>query len=681
MNKTRKRGLFGSLALNGVKNNSKLYVPYLLAAIGTIAVYYILYALRLDLDSVSMGGVSTLEMILGLGCYVIAIFGVLFMLYTNSFLISARTKEFGLYNILGMSKFHIARIVATEGIMTGGFAIIVGTIVGILFEKLVQVMLYKIVKAETDYSFHIWPEAMGKTALFFGIIYVILMLRSVIRVYRLKTVDLMKDDKVGEKVPKANWLIALAGIVLLVIAYAISIHTKDPISALKLFFFAVIMVIVATYFIFIAGSVTFCKLLQKNKNYYYSKKHFVSLSQMIYRMKRNGAGLASICVISTMILVMLASTTCMYYGKEDGLSTMYPNEVMAYVYRTINADPSCIDIIEKQSDEFFENAAKEAGLTIENKQTARSVTEVAAWEGEDFVTDSNIKPIALTADSGNTMWEVLFVTTDEYERLSGNTLSLADDEVFLVLYNGKMKFPSQIVFNRDKTYKIVNNEHPDKSFEKFSLIEASIVPVCAFICNEYPDFPKDNGTRETFTYGFDLKDATVAEKRAFYDNVWKAYYEKIGENDFVGEDVYYRLESREASKADFYEMYGGIFFLGIVLSAIFSVALVLMIYYKQISEGYEDGSRYNIMKKIGMTDKDIRKSVKSQMKSVFYMPVIMAAIHLGFAFPIIYRLLTIFGILNLKALITTAIVSTLVFGVIYTIVYNYTSNSYYKLVR
>ena len=211
-----------------------------------------------------------------------------------------------------MSKFHIARIVATEGIMTGGFAIIVGTIVGILFEKLVQVMLYKIVKAEIDYSFHIWPEAMGKTALFFGIIYVILMLRSVIRVYRLKTVDLMKDDKVGEKVPKANWLIALAGIVLLAIAYAISIHTKDPISALKLFFFAVIMVIVATYFIFIAGSVTFCKLLQKNKNYYYSKKHFVSLSQMIYRMKRNGAGLASICVISTMILVMLASTTCMY---------------------------------------------------------------------------------------------------------------------------------------------------------------------------------------------------------------------------------------------------------------------------------------------------------------------------------------------------------------------------------
>ena len=680
MNKTRKRGLFGSLALNGVKNNSKLYVPYLLAAIGTIAVYYILYALRLDLGSVSMSGVTILEMILGMGCYVIAIFGVLFMLYTNSFLISARTKEFGLYNILGMSKFHIARIVATEALMTGGFSIIVGTIVGILFEKLVQVMLYKIVKSEVDFSFRIWPEAMGRTALFFGIIYGILMLRSVIRVYRLKTVDLMKDDKVGEKVPKANWLIALAGVILLVIAYAISIQTKDPVAALKMFFFAVIMVIVATYFIFIAGSVTFCKILQKNKNYYYTKKHFVSLSQMVYRMKRNGAGLASICVISTMILVMLASTTCMYYGKEDGLSTMYPTEIMAYIYRPVEVDPSCIDIVEEQSDEFFENAAKEAGLAIENRQTTRSIVEIASWEGEDLVTDPDIKPMTFTTESGNLMWEVLFITTSEYERLSGNTLSLADDEFYMVHYSGKMKFPSEVILNRDKTYKIVNNDHPDTKFEKFHLVEADIVPVCAFVCNEYPEFSEREAARETFTYGFDLKDATVAEKRAFYEDVWKAYYERIAENDFVP-DVYYRLDSREASKAEFYEMYGGIFFLGIVLSTIFMVALVLMIYYKQISEGYEDGSRYNIMKKIGMTDKDIKKSVKSQMKSVFYMPVIMAAIHLAFAFPIIYRLLTIFGILNLKALTTTAIVSTLAFGVIYTVVYNYTSNSYYKLVR
>ena len=680
MNKTRKRGLFGSLALNGVKNNSKLYLPYLCAAIGTIAVFYILYALMLDMSTVSMGGGTTLGIILGLGCWVIAVFGVLFMFYTNSFLISSRTKEFGLYNILGMSKLHIARIVATEGVMTGSFAIVAGIAVGILFEKLVQILLFKIIKAQADFSFRIWPEALGKTVMVFGATYVLLMLRSVIRVYRLKTVDLMKDDKVGEKVPKANWLIALAGVGLLVAAYIISIRTKEPVSAINLFFFAVVMVVVATYFIFISGSVTFCRLLQKNKNYYYTKKHFVSLSQMVYRMKRNGAGLASICVISTMILVMLTSTTCMYFGKEDGLSTRYPTEIVAKVYRMGDFDTSFINAVKEISDEFFEQAAKESGLTIENKETTRSILEVASWDGEDLVTDTNIKEISFTNDSNNTGWEVLFVLTEEYERLSGETLSLADDEFYMILYNGKKKIPSQVVLNRDKTYKIVNNEHPNTTFKTFYTVEADLVPACAFICNKYPDFPAEEGARENFTYGFDLKDATDSEKLDFYAKYERPYYDRLRELDYEG--VYnFWLDCRETSKKDFYEMYGGLFFLGIVLSAVFMVALALMIYYKQISEGYEDGSRYNIMKKIGMTGKDIKKSVKSQMKSVFYMPLVMAVVHLGFAFPIIFRMLTLFGILNLKALLATTIVSTLLFGVIYTVVYNYTSNSYYKLVR
>ena len=679
MDKTRKRGLFASLAINGVKNNSKLYVPYMITSIGTIAVFYILYALMMDVDSSSIGGRSYLAIILGLGTYVIVIFGVLFLLYTNSFLIGARTKEFGLYNVLGMSKIHIAKIVASEAFMTGSISMIAGLLVGILFEKLVQTIMYKIINAEQDYSFHIYWGGIWRTLAFFGAIFALLMIRSVVRVYRLNTIDLMKNDKVGEKPPKANWLIALAGIIMLAVAYYISVTTKSPLSALTLFFLAVVLVILATYLIFIAGSVTLCRVLQKNKKYYYSRKHFVSLSQMVYRMKRNGAGLATICILSTMVLVMLSSTTCMYFGKEYGLNTMYPSDVMMRVYRDLDNSPDISAEVEKDLDDFFENAAKEAGYELENKTTTKTVDDLFYWVGDIFSNDRELWGGELNTSTNEKLWEVLFVPVSEYERLSGKQLTLKDDEFYIAVYSGKKKIPSEVMLNGEKHYKIVNNEEPDRDFYRYDSVGTDLIQMCALICNEYPDNLGAN-PREKFTYGLDLKDATPSEQRRFFDSIEEDCCQLMRDKNY-SDDYYFIFESREENRADFYEMYGGMFFLGIVLSVMFTSALVLIIYYKQISEGYEDGSRYEIMKKVGMTGKDIRKNVNSQMKTVFYMPLIMAILHLAFAFPIIFRILTLFGLINLSVQITTAVVSAVLFGVLYTVVYNFTSNSYYKLVR
>lgn len=668
----QKKGLFRHLAWNGIKKNYKLYAPYILAAAGMAAMFYIILSLGRSSFLIGLGGAATAILVLRLGVVVIGVFAVIFMFYTNSFLIRTRTREFGLYNILGMSRRHISRIVAIETLMAAGLSLAGGLIVGILFEKLAELFFVRLIGEQTTYAFTLDFGACLITAGVFLAIFLLVMLRSMFRIYRQNTIELLKAENFGEKPPRAKWVLTLVGILLLGGAYVIAVLMAAPLQAITMFFFAVIMVIVATFILFISGSVSVCRALQKNKKYFYKTKHFVSLSSMVYRMKRNGAGLASICILSTMVLVMISSTSCLYFGKEASLNARYPRE---------------FDVDIRMEDGLSDEKSLEIKDTLRSSitQTVNSfgtdpvnVVEAEMVYASVFIRDgvmtNSYSPLEMSLNDSASAWDVYFVTLESFNRYMGENRTLADDEVILCTYLDEYEYDT-ITVPSGRKYTIVDST---KDFFKFGEIASDISPAVIFVAKSLPALEPEGIYREVLWYYLFDVDADEAMIADIYDgiidsvsDVMKMYQEEIG---------WFTGESRTLNRSDFFGMYGGLFFLGIALSIVFTFALVLILYYKQISEGYEDRSRFEIMRKVGMTDEDIRKSVNSQMGNVFYMPLVAAVIHLGFAIPMIFSMLKLFSVTEFSALVVSAVLSVVAFGIIYTVVYKITSNSYYKLV-
>lgn len=670
----KKKGLFRHLAWTGIRNNYKLYVPYILAAVGMTAMFYIILALSMSTVLRGMAKGESAGIILALGVYVIGIFAVIFMFYTNSFLIKTRTREFGLYNILGMSRRHIARIVATETLIAAALSIAGGLTVGILFEKLAEILLVKLIGDEATYTLSVNFAACLITAAVFLIIFLLVMLRSMIRVFRLNTIDLLKSENFGEKPPKAKWLMTALGLVILAGAYYLAVVMAAPMQAITMFFFAVIMVIVATNILFVAGSVTICRALQKNKKYYYKTSHFVSLSSMIYRMKRNGAGLASICILSTMVLVMISSTSCLYFGKDASLMARYPRHMAYEVIFDQEIRGEVLQSNEERIRTEINDAVKEQGqepLSSVEMTMARSSAVI-----RDGKMDSDISPIDIGINEGGNVWDIYFVSLEDYNRIMGENRVLADDEVICCMYRDKYKYDN-ITTPTGERFTIADST---EDFFSFGDLAANITPAVVFALNRLPNIGVGDADWATirWEYLFDID----ADEDGQYE-VFEAITEKVFNNRDMEAEFgvhWYSTDCRALNRADFFGMYGGLFFLGIALSIVFTFALVLIIYYKQISEGYEDRSRFEIMCKVGMTREDIRKSVNSQMGSVFYMPFVAAVVHLGFALPMIFSMLKLFSVTQMRSLLSTTAISVVVFGIIYTIVYKITSNSYYKLV-
>lgn len=673
MKKKKKKGLFTHLARNGIKNNEKLYKPYILASVGMTAMFYIIFALSEAPFLSDIPGGNSAGLVLSLGIIVVGVFAVIFMFYINSFLIRTRTKEFGLYNILGMSRRHIAKIVAIETLIAAGISISGGLLGGVLFEKLAEMLFARMIGEIADYSLSIDLFACGITAAVFLGIFLLVMCRSMFRIFRLKTIDLLKSENVGEKPPKAKWVLTLIGALLLGGAYYLAVAMAAPIQAVTMFFIAVIMVIIATYILFISGSVSLCRGLQKNKKYYYRADHFVSLSSMVFRMKRNGAGLASICILSTMVLVMISSTSCLYFGKDASLMARYPTDI-SYRVR-FNPDVTNDRIAETKNDMI----PLYQSLLIENGGRMSSVVDFTYTITEGLLKDGVITKGDSYFDTSLTdvvdVWDFYFVTTDDYNRYMGTDISLSDDEAIVCNYHDRYPYDT-ITTPFGKTYKITEST---KDFFVFGSIASNITSASAFVVNKLPKL--DTELLVYWEYGFDTGVGGPMQYEIYQamDPIILGHAEALIERD---DSYMYYISSdcRYMNRADFFGMYGGLFFLGITLSIIFICALVLILYYKQISEGYEDRARYDIMRKVGMSREDIKKNVNSQMGSVFYLPLLAAVIHLGFALPMIFGMLKLFSVTEVSSLLTTAAVSAVLFGVIYTIVYRITSNSYYKLV-
>lgn len=688
-----KKGFYPKLAFDGIRKNKKMYLPYILTSIGMVMMYYIIIFLQFSQSIKDAVQSSTVSEILGLGSWVIAIFSCIFLFYTNSFLIKRRKKEFGLYNILGMDKHNLGIILFWETLIIAVISLVIGLAAGIVFSKLAELIFLNLLKSDVTFDLTVSSQGIGLCAIIFTVINILLFFNSLRQVRFSSAISLVRSEQTGEKPPKGNRLLGILGVLLLGGAYYISLSIKEPLQALTLFFVAVIMVIIGTYLVMISGSVLFCRLLQKNKKYYYKPNHFVSVSSMVYRMKRNGAGLASICILATMVLVMISSTTSLYFGEEDALAIRYPRE--------INIDISTLDTdLEKngQMDNIISDIknicknhdVKETGTyTYLSGMISGMITDDGKVE-TDINRIDNFSNIALGDFSS--VYSFIFIPVDDYNKIMGTSYTLKDDEAIIYNYRNDSRYGKNVIsFNRGQSFKIV------KQTDEFVIdtnAAMSVTPSMALIVNDI-----DNATKG-LTYN-----ATTAQKIENTGINFHRYYcfdtgvspqqqielSKDIANYLDGNIEKYRadtsnrmfrstVESREQNRLDFFGLYGGLFGLGIILSIVFIFAAVLIIYYKQISEGYEDQSRFEIMQKVGMTKTEIRKSINSQLLTVFFLPLIFAGMHLAFAAPIIKKLLLLFNLTNLNLFIVTILISFAAFALFYMIVYKITSSAYYKIV-
>ena len=667
-------GLYLRLAASGIRKNGRTYIPYILTCSGMIMMFYIVGFLTYGDFLNNVRGGNLMSEMLGFGVVVMVVFSAIFLFYTNSFLIKRRKKELGLYNILGMGKLNIARIMIWETLIIFAVSMTAGIGVGILFSKLAMLGAAKMLGEQAAVGFEVNPFVMVLALIFYGIIFFLILLNSLRQVFRARPIELLHSESAGERPPKARVIPALLGLVLLGTAYYMAITIKEPIMAVFAFFLAVLMVIVGTYLLFIAGSVAYCKLLQKNKNYYYKTNHFISVSQMAYRMKRNGAGLASICILSTMVLVTLSSTICLYAGEERMLQQRYPRDIILSPH-TVEAEaiPPFIDYVHKKVSGYGEQIQNELYypyLNITGK----------------FVDGEVLMSPRYDANLIDDVRSIYIIPADEYSRITGDDPGLSEGEAAIYCKLQPYNYDS-IKLDEFGTFNI------KKRLENFELIGndvANVMPSVYLLVRDtgimgdiydYQLDVYDYPSSVTYYYGFDL-DCDRDKKLEIYDDIRHGIWDEAG--PFSEDSGYFDTSVSgncvESDREDFYALYGGLFFLGILLGSVFILAAVLIMYYKQVSEGFEDNRRFEILRNVGMTKQEISRSINSQVLTVFFMPLVAAGIHTAFAFSIISKLLRLFAMTDVGFLAMVTVCCYIAFAILYVVVYIITSRSYYSIV-
>lgn len=676
--------LYPKLAWDGIRKNKRFYLPYILTCIGMVMMFYIIHYLAAMPTLKEMPGGDSMTMVLGFGFWVIALFAVIFLFYTNSFLMRRRQKEFGLYNMLGMGKNHLSILLLWENGILFSVSMVGGLLSGILLSKLAELFMIMLMGGEATYTLRIDPKAFRDTWTIFIPVFAMIFVKGLIQIRRSSAVNLVKSDTVGEKPPRANYVLGIAGILILAGAYYIALSIKSPLIAMAWFFLAVCMVIVATYLLFISGSVMLCRLLQKNKRYYYKPNHFVSVSSMVYRMKRNGAGLASICILCTMVLVIMMGAGSLYVGQEESLNTRYPHEFAASVDFLTEGETKRYS--EEKADYFYaqvDEVLNSYDVTPENAEQVLSTTATGMLKDRALILDPS------TVDAANTetmeyVTQVYLIPLSAYNQCMGTDKTLNSGEVFL--HCVRRTYDAPVITLSDGTVLTVKEHLTDMmgSGEAAMQIIPSMFIVTDDIEAVMESFNKELGSmsgeykcRLEVSYSFD---ADLSEEQQM--ELGEAIRERVRELDYTGDGGFYsyNVECKAEERADFYGLFGGIFFLGIFLSILFLAATVLIIYYKQVTEGYEDEARFEIMRKVGMTAKDIRKSINSQMLTVFFLPLVTAAVHTAFAFPIVQKLLAIFNLRNTALSLMVTGVAIVIFGIFYGVIYKITSNAYYSIV-
>lgn len=681
------KGLYARLAWQNLRKNAKFYVPYLLTIIGTAAAFYILMALG-DTQSLPQRiryAYLTEFMVLGTG--VIGIFAVIFLFYTNSFLMKRRTRELGLYHILGMGKRHLAKVLFFESLYIALAGILGGIVCGLLFQKLVTLALCQLVHFEIYYGFFVSWNAIRKTCLLFGVILLACLLWNLCRIRMQKSIELLHSEAVGEREPRTKWLLTLLGVATLGAGYYLAVTIDNAMDALVYYFVAVLLVIIGTYCLFTAISITVLKLLRANSRFYYQPKHFIGVSGMLYRMKRNAVGLANICILSTMVLVMVSGTLAMYLGTEDALDEMYPCDLQMVVqYRPTSENPFQPDIMRDLTLEALERGNYSVTEMQENL-----VFSMAACRKDGV--------FYLENQSGGEYVTLLFYPASFHAAQTGQPVTLGQEEVLVYDEQG-VALPDQmeICFQTEanpegdtRHFQIRGHlqEQPEVGTGTINPSDTYYVVVAdAQILSalyEQQVLARDGASSDIrYQLSFNLE-GTEAEKEACAQ--WLSNAETIfsgasaaGDWKAAGDWDVYWVDSRATAARESYSLNGGFFFLGMFLGLLFIVATVLIIYYKQISEGYEDAARYQIMQQVGLSRQEIRKVVNSQILVVFFLPLLVAAVHVAFDFKLIVLLLTLFSISNASLTMWCTLLTLGLFLCIYGVVYAMTARAYCRIV-
>lgn len=669
---------YAKLAGMNIRKNARVYVPYLLTCIFTVAAYYMMRALAANpgIDNMQLGS-GSLRVCLNLGVWVISLFAYIFIFYTNSFLMKRRKKEIGLYNVLGMGKGHLSRMIFYETVYIAVASLIVGLMLGILLDKAAFLVLANLLEAEIPLGFFVSIDAIKEGILLFGILFLLIFLNSLRQIHLTNPIELLRGGQVGEKEPKARWLLALLGVVLLGSGYWIAVTITNPVQAFTLFFVAVILVILGTYCLFTAGSIAILKMLRKNRRFYYKTNHFIAISGMIYRMKQNAVGLANICVLSTMVLVMVSSTCSMYFGMEDMIENTYARDLEVRVHSNTE---SIGDILQP----VVEDIVKKQGATPENVVQYSYLNCDAQKIGSMY----EIRPEKL--DNGMSVSEyytITFMTLDDYNQAMGTRKTLDDGEI--LLYTGEKTYEGEEFSLADKTLKIREKvtEFPPNAAAAIMMTSHLGVVVKDFedllemeALQRMPDVDYGDYSDLQYSYAFDLDGSPELKQ---------AVEQKLDESYQVLEDVVTQaggnfrslnISAKVTERSLYLGLVGGLLFVGVFLGTLFIIATILIIYYKQISEGYDDKDRFTIMEKVGMDKREIRRTIRSQVLTVFFLPLLMAGVHTVFAFPMIYRILQLLALQNVSLYLLCTAVSFLIFAVIYGIIYALTARTYYKIV-
>ena len=660
--------MYTKLAITNIKNNRQFYFPYLLTGIITVAMFYIMCALESNPGIQSMPGAKDLGLILRLGIGVIGIFAVIFLFYTNSFIIKRRKKELGIYNILGMEKRHIAKILSKEAFFTAIIAIGGGLVTGVLFHKLACMLLYRMIGFNGGITFSFSKKGVMITAILFAIVYLLTYIYDLFQVQLANPIELLQSGNKGEREPKTKAIMAVLGVLCLGTGYFIAITTKNPIKALTLFFVAVILVIIGTYLLFTAGSIALLKILRRTKGYYYQTKHFTSVSGMIYRMKQNAVGLANICILSTMVLVAVSTTVSLYVGIEDIMKERYPNEIniSAYYDTGAPAEDSIAPIVEK--------SVKESGRKIRHEEDYLELYFAAIKDQGQYSLDKEKVKTAGDRVSGF----VVLTREDCKKKYNEEIPELAENEVALFTIK-KTDMDTLVLENRSYHVKEIKQFQNTEDFEtiadmmdEYYYVIVNDVQDMERLWQLQKDIYQENSSSISRQVRLDI-DGDSEQKKECFENIKTA----LGPEQAKARIL---IDSRQSSLDEFYQIYGGFLFLGLFLGILFLMITVLIIFYKQISEGYDDKERFSIMEKVGMSNDEVKATIRSQVRTVFFLPILMAAVHVGMAFPMIKRLLSLFGLSN-TALFAGCMAGTiLVFALIYLLVFLKTSKTYYKIV-
>ena len=669
------KGIFSRLAKQNIRNNKSTYIPYMITCIFCIAMIYMMEFLR-DCPTLDQAvrQADEVRMIVFTGEIVVEIFCIIFLIYSNSFLMKRRQKEIGLYNILGLERNHIGIVMFLETIITSIGSLAGGIAAGIIGSKLALLLLLKLLHIPSVLGFYISVKGIFTCLFMFGIIFLMILFLNLAKIHLSRPVELLRGNNTGEKEPVAKWLMALIGFICLGAGYYLAVTTESPIKAITIFLLAVILVMAGTYLLFTAGSIVILKFLRRRKSFYYRTGNFISISGMLYRMKQNAIGLASICILSTGVLLMISMTVSIYFGMNDIMLNRYPYDVDMSV--TSISEDECQTAIEA-----FEKAIADNKVPVEKSVEEIYLDIVCSKNGDQIL----IKP-ANTIRNSDSVLVLSLLDQAEYERLTGISENLNDGEIF-AWYPSAVQKDSVTVDETEFTVKKWLDKNPltcgedavsdnavlvvtDEDFKKFDEMRTEMYKGVS---------SAPAGEDLTLHLGLDIT-GSETDKIDFGTPVMEVVKD-LKKNGGLSENSWITSGIRQQEYESYYADNGSLLFIGIFLGSLFLMGTAMIIYYKQISEGYEDQKRFEIMQKVGLSRREVRSSVRRQILMVFFLPLLMAMLHITMAFPMIRRLLLLFGMTNTKLFIECTAGTVLIFAVVYGLIYLMTARSYYHIVE